>query len=75
MRVHVFEEVRADVDVELPRRLILLYSYETDLICDPFLGSGTTLLACRATGRQGIGFEKNADYAALAERRLATLNE
>lgn len=40
-------------------------------VLDPFLGSGTTLLAAKRLGRNGIGCELNADYAAQAERRIA----
>lgn len=37
---------------------------------DPYMGSGTTALACKILGRQYIGFEINPDYCKLAERRL-----
>lgn len=39
-------------------------------VLDPFAGSGTTLIACRNTGRVGIGIERDPEYAAIAERRL-----
>lgn len=42
------------------------------LVLDPFLGSGTTLLAAKALGRRGVGVELNADYATIARRRLAS---
>ncbi|MDR7450140.1 MAG: site-specific DNA-methyltransferase [Armatimonadota bacterium] len=42
-----------------------------DCVCDPMVGSGTTLLAARLLGRRGIGIEINPDTAALAARRLA----
>lgn len=44
---------------KLAARLIMLYSREGDLVLDPFVGTGTTLEACRATGRNGIGIELN----------------
>lgn len=48
------------------------YSEEGDTICDPFLGSGTTLAACRKTNRNAIGFELNPDYEPLiSERSMA----
>jgi DNA modification methylase len=51
----------APFPVELPRRCIKLFSFVGDTILDPFLGSGSTLLACLETGREGIGvgFDKN----------------
>lgn len=39
-------------------------------ILDPFMGSGTTGVACIATGRKFIGIEKKADYFAIAKRRI-----
>jgi site-specific DNA-methyltransferase (adenine-specific) len=56
--------------VELPKRCIKLFSYVGETILDPFLGSGTTLLACLLTERIGIGIEINEEYCKLAPRRL-----
>ena len=42
----------------------------TDIILDPFLGSGTTAVAAIRTGRQFIGFEIDPHYCAIAERRI-----
>lgn len=61
----------APFPVELPERLIQLYTFEDDLVLDPFLGSGTTAIAAARTGRHYVGYEIDADYAALAERRIA----
>ena len=46
------------------------YSHESDLILDPFLGSGTTAEACKITHRDFIGIEINPDYCKIAEDRL-----
>lgn len=51
---------------ELPRRLILLYSYREDVILDPFVGSGTTCVAAKKQGRTSIGVEIDPGYAELA---------
>jgi modification methylase len=59
--------------VELPKRLILLYTEPGAVVLDPFMGSGSTALAAALTGRQYVGYELSAEYCALAERRLAGL--
>ncbi|MDG1087583.1 MAG: site-specific DNA-methyltransferase, partial [Acidimicrobiales bacterium] len=60
----------APFPIELPRRLIDLYTYRDDIVIDPFLGSGTTLLAAERTGRRGMGFELDREYADIAIARL-----
>jgi DNA modification methylase len=55
---------------ELPRRLIELYTFEGDVVLDPFAGSGTTCLAARRQGRHFVGFEIHPEYVELAEKRL-----
>jgi site-specific DNA-methyltransferase (adenine-specific) len=55
---------------ELPRRLIKLYSYPGDVILDPFLGSGTTMLVARKLSRSCIGIEINPKYVIKAKERV-----
>lgn len=62
----------APFPVELPRRCIKLFSFVGDTVLDPFLGSGSTLLACLQTGRVGIGIDIDKKYCELAKRRLLT---
>ncbi|HIC88080.1 MAG TPA: site-specific DNA-methyltransferase [Anaerolineae bacterium] len=56
--------------VELPKRLILLYTSPGDVVLDPFMGSGSTAIAARLTGRHYIGYEISEEYCRLAEERL-----
>jgi len=65
----------APFPVELPRRCIKLFSFPGEVVLDPFLGSGTTLIACLETSRSGIGVEINKEYCRLAARRLKSLVE
>ena len=63
----------APFPVELPSRLIDLYSYKGDIVLDPFLGSGTTAEAAILKNRKYIGYELNKEYVALSEQRLKLL--
>jgi site-specific DNA-methyltransferase (adenine-specific) len=60
----------APFPVELPRRLIDLYTYEGDLVLDPFMGSGSTAVAAMRTGRHFVGFDTDAEYVAHARERI-----
>jgi site-specific DNA-methyltransferase (adenine-specific) len=57
--------------VELMRYLVRLVTPKDGLCLDPFLGSGTTLLACRLEGFNGLGIEKESDYELIIRERLA----
>jgi DNA modification methylase len=59
--------------VELPRRLILLYTDLGDVVLDPFMGSGSTAIAAASLGRHYTGYELSEEYCALAAARLARL--
>jgi site-specific DNA-methyltransferase (adenine-specific) len=61
----------APFHIEVPRRLIKLYSYRDDLIGDPWLGRGTTALACVELGRRFRGGDRSPTYVAIAEERVA----
>lgn len=60
----------APFPVALPRRFIELYTFEGDLILDPFLGSGATAVAAVEAGRRFVGYEIDRGYARLARRRV-----
>ena len=60
----------APFPVELPRRLIELYTFAGEIVLDPFMGSGQTAIAAAKTGRHYVGYEVSAEYAALAQKRI-----
>ncbi len=57
--------------VELPRRLVKMYSFHGETVLDPFLGSGTTALAAELEGRDSVGYEINPAFEETIRRRLA----
>lgn len=60
----------APFPIELPMRCIKLFSFIGDTVLDPFLGSGTTLIATALTNRKGIGVDIDKTYCNLAVQRL-----
>ncbi len=63
----------APFPLELPMRCIKLFGYKDDVILDPFMGSGTTLVAANMCGRKSFGIELSRDYCILAMNRLLKL--
>jgi DNA modification methylase len=61
----------APFPVELPHRLIDLYTYRGDVVLDPFMGSGTTAVAAVRTGRHYLGYDTDDGYARAARERVA----
>lgn len=61
----------APFPVELPRRLIQLYSFKNDVVLDPFAGSGSTCVAAVESRRTFVAYEKNDSYVKNARRRLS----
>jgi DNA modification methylase len=60
----------APYPVELPRRLIELYTFAGEVVLDPFMGSGTTALAALETGRHFVGYELEETYVQIARERI-----
>jgi DNA modification methylase len=56
---------------ELPYRLINMYSVRGDRVLDPFMGTGTTMLAAMAAGRDSVGFELDPQFADIMERQVS----
>ncbi|MGY8755418.1 MAG: DNA-methyltransferase [Candidatus Poseidoniales archaeon] len=61
----------APFPVELPKRCIEMYTFAGDIVLDPFLGSGTTAVAAKMSGRKYIGIDLSEEYCGIAEDRLA----
>ena len=60
----------APFPVELPRRCIKLFSFVGDTVLDPFMGSGSTVIAAKQNSRNGIGIDMEMDYCQLAMERI-----
>jgi modification methylase len=60
----------APFPVELPRRLIQLYTFENEIVLDPFMGSGQTAIAALKSNRYYVGYEIDEKYVDLANRRI-----
>jgi site-specific DNA-methyltransferase (adenine-specific) len=65
----------APFPLDLADRLIRMFSFVGDTVLDPFVGTGTTLVASAAAGRNAIGVEVDPAYARLARERLATIGD
>jgi len=61
----------APFPVELPQRLMELYTFQGDLVLDPFCGSGSTLVAAIRSARDAVGYDLDPAYVALARARVA----
>ncbi len=60
----------APFPIELPERLIHLYTWVDDLVLDPFMGAGSTLVAAARTGRDYVGFDLDPGFVELARTRV-----
>ena len=65
----------APFPVELPKRCIEMFTFLGDVVFDPFLGSGTTAVAAKQTGRVYIGCDISQEYCGIAEQRLESTEE
>jgi len=59
--------------IEIPGRIIKLFSFVGDVVLDPFIGSGTTALAARKLDRKFLGIDLSPEYCAFAQERVASL--
>ncbi len=65
----------APFPVELPEQLIHLYTYENDLVLDPFMGSGSTALAAIRLGRRYVGYDTDPTYVELSKQRVTEMGD
>lgn len=61
----------ATFPISLARKVIELFTHTGEMVLDPFVGSGTTLLAAKDCGRNAIGFDLKADYINFCRQRLS----
>lgn len=61
----------APFPVELPLRFIELYTYEGELVLDPFMGSGSTAVAATRARRRWVGYDISEEYAEVTRKRVA----
>lgn len=55
---------------EIPKRLVILYTFENEIVLDPFVGSGTTCVVAKELGRQYIGIDHKEEYVKLSNKNL-----
>lgn len=63
----------ATFPISLARKVIELFTHRGELVLDPFVGSGTTLVAASDCGRNAVGFDLKEEYIAVSNNRLSTL--
>ena len=64
----------ATFPISLAKRIIELFTHEGELVIDPFVGSGTTLIAAQDLNRNAIGFDLKDEYIELCKKRLSNNN-
>lgn len=67
---HLNAKYRGNWAPQVPRNIILRYSQAGEYVLDAFVGSGTTLIECKLTGRKGIGIDINQDAVMITKDRL-----
>jgi site-specific DNA-methyltransferase (adenine-specific) len=61
---------KANFSIDLPMNVLKMFTFENDIVMDPFAGSGTTLCAAKKLNRRFIGFEISDEYCNIANNRL-----
>lgn len=66
---------KANFSLDIPEKAIKILSWKDDVVLDPFIGSGTTAIACLKLNRNYIGIELSEEYVKIAEDRVNTFKE
>ena len=61
--------------VLLMEKLLIIHSKQKDLIIDPFIGGGSTAIACEKLNRKWVGIEMSEEYCAIAKRQIEKESE
>jgi site-specific DNA-methyltransferase (adenine-specific) len=72
-RAETKKRTQANFSMDIPMNALKMLSWEDDLVVDPFIGSGTTAVACKMLKRNYIGFEISPEYVKIAEERINTV--
>ncbi len=64
------KRTQANFSLDIPLAALKMLTWKNDLVLDPFMGSGTTAVACKMLERRYIGFEISAEYCKIAEDRI-----
>jgi len=56
--------------LDIPEKAIKFMTYKNDIVLDPFMGSGTTAVACVNLDRRYVGFEISKEYTEIANKRI-----
>jgi len=61
---------KANFSIDLPYKAIKILTFKNEIVLDPFMGSGTTAIACERLGRRWIGIEISPQYCKIAKHRI-----
>ena len=64
------QQTKATFSMDIPMRALKILTYKNDIILDPFMGSGTSLVAAEILGRRWIGIELSPNYCKVAQERV-----
>lgn len=66
---------KATFSMDIPSNAIKILTYKDDIVLDPFMGSGTSAIACEILGRRWLGIELSENYTKIANERIKVFRE